>query len=222
MFIIVDERELVTTGYARSFSREGMSSSGFCPDRFMDWVDAAGEQDMAAIEAFLLGDCPEREELPKLIRKRSQAPVIAMNEGPSLEQTLGLFSAGVDDVVRKPIHVKEILARVHAIRRRAEQRRDHAIAGPLQVFFDGRDPIVNGEALALPRREKRILEYFVINKGRRLTKSQIFNAIYGLFDEGVEENVVESHVSKLRKKLRARLGYDPIDSQRFLGYSLTG
>jgi two-component system, OmpR family, flagellar system response regulator FtcR len=38
----------------------------------------------------------------------------------------------------------------------------------------------------------------------------------------VEENVVESHVSKLRKKLRARLGYDPIDSQRFLGYMMVG
>jgi DNA-binding response OmpR family regulator len=36
----------------------------------------------------------------------------------------------------------------------------------------------------------------------------------------VEENVIESHISKLRKKLRARLGHDPIDSQRFLGYLL--
>ena len=38
--------------------------------------------------------------------------------------------------------------------------------------------------------------------------------------EDVEENVVESHISKLRKKLRERLGYDPIDSKRFLGYRL--
>jgi DNA-binding response OmpR family regulator len=66
-----------------------------------------------------------------------------------------------------------------------------------------------------------MLEYCVINKGRRLTKSQIFNAVYGLFDDGIEENVVESHISKLRKKLRARLGYDPIESQRFLGYMLS-
>ena len=55
----------------------------------------------------------------------------------------------------------------------------------------------------------------------RVTKAQIYNAIYGLFDDNVEENVVESHVSKLRKKLRARLGYDPIESKRFLGYCLT-
>jgi DNA-binding response OmpR family regulator len=88
------------------------------------------------------------------------------------------------------------------------------------VFFNGSDPIVNGAPLSLPRRERRILEYLVINRGRRLTKAQIFNAVYGLFDDEVEENVIESHISKLRKKLRAQLGYDPIESQRFLGYML--
>jgi DNA-binding response OmpR family regulator len=133
---------------------------------------------------------------------------------------LGLFSAGVDDVVRKPVHVREILARVNAIRRRAEARQECATVGGIQVFFNGSDPIVNGEVLSLPRRERRILEYLLVNRGRRLTKSQIFNAVYGLFDDDVEENVIESHISKLRKKLRARLGYDPIDSQRFLGYLL--
>ena len=138
----------------------------------------------------------------------------------SLEQTLGLFSSGVDDVVRKPVHIKELLARVHAIRRRTEARQDIAMAGPIQVFFDGRDPRVKGEPLPLPRRERRMLEYFVSNKGRRLTKSQIFNSIYGIFDENVDENVVESHISKLRKKLKHRLGYDPIDSKRYLGYCL--
>ena len=44
--------------------------------------------------------------------------------------------------------------------------------------------------------------------------------VYGLFDVDVEESVVESHISKLRKKLRMRLGYDPVDSMRFLGYMM--
>jgi DNA-binding response OmpR family regulator len=222
MLIIVDERELVTGGYSCRFQQEGISAAGFGGGQFIDWVDSAVDGDVQAVEAFLIGECPERENLPRLIRRRSQAPVIALNEGPSLEQTLGLFSAGVDDVVRKPVHVKEILARVHAIRRRAEARQDFAIVGSIQVFFDGRDPLVNGAPLTLPRRERRILEYLVVNKGRRLSKAQIFNAVYGLFDDGIEENVVESHISKLRKKLRASLGYDPVESQRFLGYTLLG
>ena len=158
--------------------------------------------------------------LPKMIRERSRAPVIAINEAPSLEQTLSLFAAGVDDVVRKPIHVREILARVGAIRRRLEIEQDHAIVGEMRVFFDGRDPEIKGNVLPLPRRERRILEYLVANRGRRVSKAQIFNSIYGIFDDNVEENVVESHISKLRKKLRRHLGYDPINSVRYLGYRL--
>jgi DNA-binding response OmpR family regulator len=74
--------------------------------------------------------------------------------------------------------------------------------------------------LPLPRRERRILEYLVSNHGCRVTKTQIFNYVYGLFSEDIDENVIESHVSKLRKRLRYRLGFDPIDSQRYLGYRL--
>ncbi len=220
MFIIVDERDLVTNGYASRFTQEGIASAGFRPPQFRDWVASAVEDDVQAIEAFLIGECLDREDMPRLIRRRSHAPVIALNEMPSLEQTLGLFSAGVDDVVRKPIHVRELLARVHAIRRRAQARQESVMVGGIHVFFNGSDPVVNGETFPLPRRERRILEYLLINRGRRMTKAQIFNAVYGLFDDAVEENVIESHISKLRKKLRERLGYDAIDSQRFLGYLL--
>lgn len=92
-------------------------------------------------------------------------------------------------------------------------------AGPIRVFSDGRDPEVGGEVFPLPRRERRILEYLIANRGRRVSKAQIFNAIYGIFDDDVEENVVESHISKLRRSC-AKLGYDPVDSKRFLGYSI--
>jgi two-component system, OmpR family, flagellar system response regulator FtcR len=44
--------------------------------------------------------------------------------------------------------------------------------------------------------------------------------VYGLFSEDIDANVIERHVSKLRKGLRYRLGFDPIDSQRYLGYRL--
>ena len=223
MFVIVDEREIVTSGYTSRFKREGVSSTGFCPDEFREWVGSVAEPDLGAIEAFLLGDCKARETYPRMIRERSRAPVIAMNELHSLEETLDLFAAGVDDVVRKPVHVREILARVGAIQRRAAPVKEQAaIVGEMKIFFDGRDPEIKGDTFPLPRRERRILEHLVVNRGKRVTKAQIFNAIYGLFDEHVEENVVESHMSKLRKKLRRKLGYDPIDSKRYLGYCLNG
>jgi DNA-binding response OmpR family regulator len=222
MLVIIDERKIVTSGYACGFGGEGVSSTGFCPTEFREWVATAPKSDLFAVEAFLLGDCREREVYAKLIREHSRAPVIAISETQSLNQTLELFAAGVDDVVRKPVHVREIMARVAAIRRRIEIEQDHANVGEMRVYFDGRDPEVSGEVLRLPRRERRILEYLVSCRGKRVSKARIFNAIYGIFDENVEENVVESHISKLRKKLRSRLGYDPIDSKRYLGYCLVG
>ena len=222
MLVMVDERRLVIAGYEKGFESEGVAIAGFAPADFLAWIENAPVHEIAAVEAFLLGDAEARVACARAITLRSQAPIIAVNDAHSLETTLTLFAEGVDDVVRKPIHIRELLARLGAIRRRVARptrivERTTA-AGPVNVFYDGRDPEIDGAPLNLPRRERRILEFLIANRGRRVTKTQIFNAIYGIFDEDVEENVIESHVSKLRKKLRQRLGYDPIDSKRFLGY----
>lgn len=220
MIVIVDERESVTDGYIALFGREGVSATGFCPSEFSNWISGLAEPDMRAIEAVLIGDCASRNVMARLVRGRSRAALIALNDSKSLEETLELFASGVDDVVRKPIHVREILARVKAIRGRAQTEDDCLVVGDIRVFPDGRDPMVGGEVMSLPRRERRILEYLVSNKGCRVNKTQIFNYVYGLFSEDIDENVVESHISKLRKRLRHRLGHDPIESQRYLGYRL--
>jgi DNA-binding response OmpR family regulator len=220
MIVVVDERELVKDGYTSLFGREGIPSTGFDPAEFSDWVNTAADGDINAVEAFLIGQGERMLELPRAIRDRSQAPVIAVSDQPSLDATLALFDSGVDDVVRKPVHPREILARAAAIRRRLKAIANYTDIGQIRVFSDGRDPEIAGETFPLPRRERRILEYLVANRGRRVSKTQIFNAIYGIFDEEVEENVVESHISKLRKKLRKKLGFDPVDSKRFLGYCI--
>lgn len=218
MYIIIDDRNIVSGGYASGLDKEGVSSAGIDPIDFREWINKVSDTDVHAVEAFLIGDCINRDSLPKLIRERSRAPVLCLNERQSLDDTIGLLEAGVDDVLRKPVHVREILARVGAINRRAMGENGHVTIGELRVYFDGRDPEIAGIVLQLPRRERRILECLVRNRGRRVTKAQIFSAVYGLFDENVDENVVESHISKLRKKLKPRLGYDPIDSKRYLGY----
>ena len=220
MYIIVDERNIVSGGYSSSLDKEGVSSAGIDPIDFKEWIDKLSDTDVHAVEAFLIGDCHNRDALPKLIRERSRAPVLCLNDRQSLDDTIGLFAAGVDDVLRKPVHVREILARVGAINRRAFGENGHVTIGELRVYFDGRDPEIAGVVLQLPRRERRILECLVRHRGRRVTKAQIFSAVYGLFDEDVDENVIESHISKLRKKLKPRLGYDPIDSKRYLGYCI--
>lgn len=220
MIVIVDERKLVKEGYHSLLNREGVASAGFGSNEFGEWVSTAADDDLQAVSAFLIGECCGDVVSPRRIRDRTSAPVIALSDQNSLEHTLRLFESGVDDVVRKPVHVREILARIAAISRRNQDEKPYSEFGALRIFMDGRDPEIEGQPLPLPRRERRILEYLASNAGRRVTKTQVFNAIYGIFDEEVEENVVESHISKLRKKLRLQLGYDPIDSKRFLGYRL--
>lgn len=220
MIILVDDRSDVTSAYRASFGREGVSAATFTPTDFDNWFHSTSGPDLAAVEAFILGDFEARETLTRVIKTRSEAPAIALNDSSGLESTLKLFAAGADDVVRKPVHAREIIARISAIRRRAAGEAKPTDLGDIRVFNDGRDPEVGGRVLALPRRERRILEYLVANRSRRVSRNQIFNAVYGLFDEEVEESVVESHISKLRKKLRHILGYDPIDTRRYLGYQI--
>ena len=222
MIVIVDERELVKEGYNSLFDREGVATASFGSSEFGEWVSSAADEDLSSVRAFLIGDCSKSGFSARTIRDRTKAPVIALSEHHSLENTLMLFESGVDDVIRKPVHIREILARITAIRRRVHETAEFTEIGGMRIFTDGREPEINGEPLPLPRRERRILEYLAGNRGRRVTKTQVFNTIYGIFDEEVEENVVESHISKLRKKLREKLGFDPIDSKRFLGYRLVG
>ena len=205
MFVIVDDREIVKTGYATSFDREGVASTGLRPDEFEEWVSGANKPDLQAVEAFLIGDCSNRETFPRLIRERCVAPVIALNDSQSLEQTLELFAAGIDDVVRKPVHVPEIIARVE--RHPAAQVKPARIQGAsarCASIFDGRDPEVDGKPLPLPRRERRILEYLVQNQSTaRDQDADLQRRSTACSTTSVDEDVVESHISKLRKKLRS-------------------
>ncbi len=222
MIIIVDERVEVTEAYCASLGREGLSTTGFNHIEFDGWFHSAGQHDLAAVETIIIGSFPDRERAITAVKLRSNIPVIAVNETTGLESTLNLFSTGADDVVRKPVHAREFIARMGAIKRRICAAPRQSDFGHLKIYFDGRDPEILGQVLMLPRRERRILEYLAANRMRRVNRSLIFNAVYGLFDEEVEESVVESHISKLRKKLKHALGYDPIDTKRYLGYQLVG
>lgn len=223
MYVIVDQREAVAENYVSAFSREGKASQGFSQGEFKEWLNTTSDEDVEAVESFILGEFESRSAYPEMIRNHSSAPIIALEDIKSLNTTLELFTAGIDDVVRKPVHVKEIMARSDAVWRRVRGNEvPQAGSERLRVFFDGRDAEIDNEPLLLPRRERHILEFLVKNSKRRVTKTQIFNAIYGIFNDDVDESVVEGHMSKLRKKLRLKLGHDVIDAKRYLGYQFVG
>ena len=220
MYVLIDQNALVATGFSASLAREGVPLASFQPAEFPQWLQSAQTTDLQIVEAFLVGACDHAEAISKSIRRHSRAPIIALRDQTTLESTLALFEAGADDVVRKPVNARELLARVEAVRRRARMEPEATAIGRLKVYFDGRYPEIDDREFALPRRERRILEFLVLHRGKWVTKQQVFAATYGIFDDEVQESVVESHISKLRRKLTATLGYDPIESRRYLGYRI--
>jgi DNA-binding response OmpR family regulator len=220
MIVLIDEREIVVNSYKTQFFREGFASAGFNCSDFREWADTSAREDLSCIDAYLVGADNAKNLAPKYLRQKTDVPIIALVDSGNLESTLSLFENGYDDVLSKPVHIREILARITAIKRRGFSTGKSSTFNRLTVFADGRDPEVDGIIFPLPRRERRILEFLASVNGRRVNKTQIFNSIYGVFDEDVDETVVESHISKLRKKLRMKMGVDVIDSKRFLGYRL--
>ena len=221
MYIIVDERSHVADDFVQNLEREGVSTRCFLSRDFPNWIGAAPPDDLDHVKTFLLGDFDGRAALASLIRNHSKAPIIALSEKGNLQETLALFSYKFDDVIRKPVHVREIIARSEAVWRQLN-RYSQPKFERLCVFNDGRDPEIDGTPLLLPRRERDILEYLVRKRGRCLSKRQIFNAIYSDDSDTLKECVVEGHISRLRKKLRQRLGHDPISAKRNIGYSYSG
>ena len=221
MIVVVDDCDTAAEAYRANFSREGVSVYGFSSCDFLGWVSAAADADIEAIEAVLIRESAAASGLACTIKRRSAAAIIAMNHDKSLASTLDLFAEGVDDVVMEPCHVREILARIEAISRRARIiEADATTIVDIKTFGDGRDPLIGGVPMELPRRELRILEVLAGKRPRRVTRAQIFSTVYGVFDDAIDESAVEGHISKLRRRLKARLGYDPIESQRHLGYRL--
>lgn len=220
MIIFIEDRQLVVDGYKNRFEKAGETLVRLSARDLIDWIETIDQSELAAVEAILVGESEHSEDAIQAIRKKLDVPVVALLESRSLEILINYYRRGVDDVVVKPVHFEELLIRIATIKKRGVQPVTETSSEPITVFFDGRDPEVGGRPFLLPRRERRILEYLAGINGRRVTKAQIFSAVYGIFDEQIEETVIESHISKLRKKLRAKLGKDPIDSKRYLGYRL--
>ena len=220
MIVIVDDRDAVLEAYRGMFSRIGYSVFGMNSSEVEDWLESSPADELDSVQSFLVGESNDEDRLINALRARTRVPIIAMLETGSLDETLQRFDIGADDVVRKPVHVREILARISAIRRRAQDSKTYIDCGRLRVFMDGRDPLIDGKPFPLPRRERRVLEYLAGNGERRASRTQVYNAVYGVLEEHVEECVIESHISKLRKKLTKALGMNVIDSRRYLGYRL--
>jgi len=141
--------------------------------------------------------------LRRLRERDDSLPVIVLTASDSLDQKVLCLEIGADDYLVKPVEVRELLARMQAIARRQMPGRDnHVRCGNLQLDLRTRLFSVAGEELALPPRERSMLEALMLQNGSALSKQRLMDVIYGM-DEDASADAVDLYVHRLRKKLQA-------------------
>jgi len=163
------------------------------------------------------------------LRKSSEVPVIMITaRGEELDRVLGL-EIGADDYVTKPFSVRELMARIKAVLRRAPRAQNDGeldpstlLRGPGNLLIDveRRSVVVGDTSIELTRLEFDLLHRLLINPGRVLTRERLLEQAWG-YDYVGDTRAVDSAVKRLRAKLRtASAEADCIESVRGLGYRI--
>ncbi|MFZ0141726.1 MAG: response regulator transcription factor [Aeromicrobium sp.] len=163
-------------------------------------------------------------EVCRQIRQTSSVPIIMVSaKDTEVDKVVGL-ELGADDYVTKPYSPRELVARIRAVLRRGSvDEVDDASAleaGHVRMDVDRHLVTVEGEIVKLPLKEFELLEYFMRNPGRVLTRGQLIDRVWGADYVG-DTKTLDVHV----KRLRAKIEPDPtnpisLTTVRGLGYKL--
>lgn len=130
-------------------------------------------------------------------------PVRARQPFDEVAARVAILNAGADDVVMRPFHNDELMARVRAVVRRSKgEATSTASVGGLTLDMDAQTASVNGHRAAITGKEYALLELLVHRRNTTVTKETILNHLYGGRDEPLAK-IVDVFVCKLRKKLAA-------------------
>lgn len=160
-----------------------------------------------------------------LIRKARQngikTPVIVLTARGSWQEKVEGLDAGADDYLTKPFHSEELLARCNAlIRRAAGQPEPTLSAGPVSLNSRTQQVWCKGDEVSLTAYEYKVLEYFMMNPNKVISKTELTEHIYDQ-DFDLDSNVIEVFVLRLRKKLDPDGDVKPIETLRGRGYRFT-
>ncbi|HEX2040193.1 MAG TPA: response regulator transcription factor [Acidimicrobiales bacterium] len=140
------------------------------------------------------------------IRSRSRVPIIMVTaKSEEIDTVVGL-EVGADDYVTKPYRLRELVARMRAVLRRAPRADDDEAGGEVLEVGDVRlDPerhevLVRGEPVALPLKEFELLELLLANAGRVLTRDTLIDRVWGPHYVG-DTKTLDVHVKRLRSKI---------------------
>ena len=149
-----------------------------------------------------------------------ETKVLILSARGEVEDKVEGLDAGANDYLAKPFHLAELEARIRSLRQFTQQ--DVLLTcGGLTFDTRSRTAAVNGQTLTLTRKETGILEYLMVHQGRPVSQEELMDHVW---DNSVDSfsNSIRVHISALRKKLRAALGYDPIRNRIGEGYLMGG
>ena len=144
-------------------------------------------------------------ELVRAIRAKSDTPVIMLTAKAETDDKVAGLKSGADDYITKPFEMKEVLARIEAVLRRAD--RGEAAANNRKLTFDklvidmeAFELVVDGKKVDAPPKEMELLFYLASTPNRVYTRNQLLDEVWG-FDYFGDSRTVDVHVKRLREKL---------------------
>jgi two-component system, OmpR family, response regulator len=186
-------------------------------------VEEAREAIVARVHDVVILDrqLPDGDGLD-LLREMREAgdptPVIILTAHNAPIDRIEGLDDGADDYLGKPFLADELMARLRALTRRSDNYASQSIVeGNVRFDLDHQDLFVNGEMVAVPRREMLVLQLMMRRAGRTVLRSALEEAVYG-YDDDIQSNALDSHISRLRRRLADAGANVSIHTVRGVGY----
>ena len=211
VLIIEDEPDLLKS-LARGLRDEGYAVDS--SDNGEDGLFNAQSNDYDAILMDVMLPKLDGWQILEKLRKTKKTPVLMLTARDQTKDRVRGLDSGADDYLIKPFNLEELLARVRAIiRRSANQTSNILTIGDVAVNLASRTITHNKTPIELTAREYSLVEFLALHKGEVVTRTQLYEH---LFDENESSlsNLLDVHVSKIRKKL----GSEFIATRRGHGY----
>jgi two-component system OmpR family response regulator len=208
-----------------SFIVKGFKESGFAVDHYADGSEgltyALAEPYAAAVVDVMLPGLDGLSLIQELRKNKVMTPVLILSAKASVDDRVRGLRSGGDDYLTKPFAFVELLARVEALVRRGSNTPEASSLTVADLSLDllGRKVTRAGKPLELQAREFALLEYFMRNAGRVVTKTMILGHIWDYAFEP-QTNVVDVLVCRLRNKVDKGFAKQRIKTLRGLGYVL--
>jgi len=218
--LIVEDETRIAHNVATAL-REGSGFAVDCSDNGTDGATLAGQghYDLLLLDLMLPG--LDGLGIVRQVRGRGDAtPILVLTARSEREKVIQLLNAGADDYLTKPFDLGELLARVKALIRRGKGVAHPVVAmGRLSINSIEQTVRCDGQLIDLSPTEYRIFEYLIFRRRAIVSKRELLEHLYDYRWEH-HSNVIEAHVSNLRKKLRVMGEEATVETLRGRGYRL--